>query len=57
MNFLGTIDWVFLILYMLVIAGISIWSIRKSKNSPPIIFWRTVISAGGLSALRSLHQT
>ena len=26
MNFLGTLDWIFLILYMLVIAGISIWS-------------------------------
>lgn len=38
MNFLGTIDWVFLILYMLVIAGISIWSIRKSKNSPTDYF-------------------
>ncbi len=38
MNFLGTVDWVFLILYMLVIAGISIWSIRKSKNSPTDYF-------------------
>jgi solute:Na+ symporter, SSS family len=38
MNFLGTIDWIFLILYMLVIAGISIWSIRKSKNSPTDYF-------------------
>lgn len=35
---LGTTDWVFLILYMLVIAGISIWSIRKSKNSPTDYF-------------------
>lgn len=33
MNFLGTVDWIFLIIYMLVIAGISIWSIRKSKDS------------------------
>lgn len=33
MNFLGTIDWIFVILYLLVIAGISVWSIRKSKES------------------------
>jgi solute:Na+ symporter, SSS family len=33
MNFLGTIDWIFVILYLLVIAGVSIWSIRKSKES------------------------
>lgn len=33
MNFLGTVDWIFVILYLLVIAGISIWSIRKSKES------------------------
>lgn len=32
-NFLGTTDWIFVILYLLVIAGISIWSIRKTKNS------------------------
>ncbi len=38
MNLLGTADWIFLILYMLVIAGISIWSIRKSKNSPTDYF-------------------
>lgn len=38
MQFLGTLDWIFLILYMLVIAGISIWSIRKSKNSPTDYF-------------------
>lgn len=38
MNFLGTLDWIFLILYMLIIAGISIWSIRKSKNSPTDYF-------------------
>lgn len=33
MNFLGTIDWIFVILYLVVIAGISVWSIRKSKES------------------------
>lgn len=38
MNFLGTLDWIFLIVYMLIIAGISIWSIRKSKNSPTDYF-------------------
>lgn len=38
MNLLGTLDWIFLILYMLVIAGISIWSIRKSKDSPTDYF-------------------
>lgn len=38
MNFLGSWDWIFLILYMLVIAGISIWSIRKSKDSPTDYF-------------------
>lgn len=37
-DFLGTWDWVFLILYMLVIAGISIWSIRKAKDSPTDYF-------------------
>ena len=37
-NFLGSLDWIFLILYMLVIAGISIWSIRKSKDSPTDYF-------------------
>ncbi len=38
MHFLGIIDWIFLVVYMLVIAGISIWSIRKSKNSPTDYF-------------------
>lgn len=33
MEFLGLVDWIFVILYLLVIAGISIWSIRKSKES------------------------
>lgn len=31
MQFLGTIDWIFVVIYLLVIAGISVWSIRKSK--------------------------
>ena len=37
-NFLGNWDWIFLIAYMLIIAGISIWSIRKSKSSPTDYF-------------------
>ncbi len=33
MNFLGVTDWIFVILYLLVIAGISVWSIRKTKDT------------------------
>ena len=33
MNFLGTIDWIFVVLYLLVIAAVSVWSIRKSKET------------------------
>lgn len=33
MNFLGTIDWIFVVIYLLVIAGVSVWSIRKSKET------------------------
>ncbi|MDX1953984.1 MAG: sodium:solute symporter [Chitinophagaceae bacterium] len=33
MNFLGTIDWIFVILYLIVIALVSVWSIRKSKET------------------------
>src|SRR6185503_12676025 len=32
-SFLGTTDWLFVILYLLVIAGVSVWSIRKSKET------------------------
>jgi SSS family solute:Na+ symporter len=32
-NLLGTIDWLFIIIYLGVIAGVSIWSIRRSKES------------------------
>src|SRR5215218_6479415 len=32
-DFLGTTDWIFVILYLIVIAGVSIWSIRKSKET------------------------
>src|ERR1700754_3963306 len=37
-QFMGPWDWVFIILYLLVIGAISIWSIRKSKNSPTDYF-------------------
>lgn len=33
MQFLGLVDWIFVGLYLAVIAGISIWSIRKSKET------------------------
>lgn len=32
-SFLTTTDWIFVVLYLAVIGGISIWSIRKSKES------------------------
>ena len=35
---LGTVDILFVILYLLIIAGISVWSIRKSKASPSNYF-------------------
>jgi SSS family solute:Na+ symporter len=42
MHLLGTIlgakDWIFVIAYFIIIGGISIWSIRKSKNSPSDYF-------------------
>ena len=33
MQFLGPIDWLFVVLYLLVIGAVSIWSIRKSKET------------------------
>lgn len=33
MNFLGPIDWLFVIAYLVVIGIVSIWSIRKSKET------------------------
>lgn len=33
MHFLGTLDWIFVVLYLLVIGAVSIWSIRKSKET------------------------
>lgn len=38
MHFLGTIDLLFVILYLLIIAGVSVWSIRRSKASPSDYF-------------------
>jgi len=38
MKFLGPVDILFVILYLLIIAGVSIWSIRKSKASPSDYF-------------------
>jgi len=38
MNFLQTADWIIVGLYFLVIAGISIWSIRRKKDSPTDYF-------------------
>src|SRR6478672_9890619 len=38
MHFLGTTDILFVVLYLLIIAGVSVWSIRKSKSSPSDYF-------------------
>jgi solute:Na+ symporter, SSS family len=38
MNFLGVIDWVVVGIYFLLIGGISIWSIRRKKDSPTDYF-------------------
>jgi SSS family solute:Na+ symporter len=37
-SILGTNDWIFVILYFIVIAGVSVWSIRKTKDSPTDYF-------------------
>src|SRR6478609_4217671 len=37
-HFLGASDWIFIGLYLIVIAGVSVWSIRKSKDSPTDYF-------------------
>lgn len=33
MQFLGPVDWLFVVLYLLVIGAVSVWSIRKSKET------------------------
>src|SRR5215204_4053952 len=38
MHFLGTVDILFVVLYLVIIAVVSIWSIRKSKASPSDYF-------------------
>jgi len=38
MHFLGTVDLLFVIVYLLIIAAVSVWSIRKSKASPTDYF-------------------
>jgi len=38
MHFLGLTDWIFVGIYLVIIAGVSVWSIRKSKNSPTDYF-------------------
>jgi solute:Na+ symporter, SSS family len=38
MHFLGLVDWIFVGLYLGVIAGISVWSIRRKKDSPQDYF-------------------
>lgn len=37
-HLLGPVDWIFIVLYLAVIAGISVWSIKKSKDSPSDYF-------------------
>src|SRR5947209_13698146 len=38
MHFLGPSDWIFILLYLAVIAAVSVWSIRRSKDSPSDYF-------------------
>lgn len=38
MHFLGAVDWIFVGLYLAVIAAISVWSIRRKKDSPQDYF-------------------
>ena len=38
MHFLGTIDILFVILYLVIIAGVSVWSIGKKEESPSDYF-------------------
>src|SRR6185312_11293337 len=38
MHFLGTIDILFVVLYLVIIAGVSIWSIRKKRGTPSEYF-------------------
>ena len=38
MHFLGTIDILFVILYLVIIGGVSVWSIRKKRGTPSDYF-------------------
>jgi len=38
MHFLGTVDILFVILYLVIIAGVSVWSIRKKRGTPSDYF-------------------
>lgn len=38
MHFLGTIDILFVLLYLAIIAGVSVWSIRKKRGTPSDYF-------------------
>jgi SSS family solute:Na+ symporter len=33
MQFLGPVDWLFVVLYLLIIGAVSVWSIKKSKET------------------------
>ena len=33
LNFLGTLDWIFVIGYLVIIGAVSVWSIRKTKET------------------------
>jgi SSS family solute:Na+ symporter len=37
-HLLGPVDWLFIVLYLAVIAGVSVWSIKRSKESPSDYF-------------------
>ena len=37
-HLLGPLDWLFIVLYLAVIAGVAVWSIKKSKESPSDYF-------------------
>lgn len=37
-HLLGPVDWLFIVLYLAIIAAVSVWSIRRSKESPSDYF-------------------
>jgi SSS family solute:Na+ symporter len=38
MHFLGTVDILFVVLYLVIIGGVSVWSIRKKRGTPSDYF-------------------